>query len=65
MNSLGNTCRTSIRLRKNQFGTAELQWPARLGQQEYTTQDNRARHARLAGKARHAELELCASRLSR
>jgi hypothetical protein len=27
-------CRTTSRLRKNHFGTTELRWPVRLGQEE-------------------------------
>jgi hypothetical protein len=29
-------CRVTSRLRKNHFGTAEIRWPARMGQEEKT-----------------------------
>ena len=42
----------SSRLRKNYVGGLEVRWFAGVAQQEHTTQDNRSRHARLAGRAR-------------
>ncbi len=41
------------RLRNNHFGTAELQWPACLGEQNRTPQ---ASHARQAGRARRTRV---------
>src|SRR5437867_10787131 len=41
------------RLRKNHLGTAELRWPARLGEREPTPRNSRAR---LAGWARRGRV---------
>jgi hypothetical protein len=41
---------TPSRLRKHTVGTPEFHWSARLGQQEYITQDCRARRVRVRGQ---------------
>src|SRR5712692_4323571 len=52
-------CRCSSRRRKNHFGTADLRWPARVGQQKNRAQDGRAR---LAGRARRGGNPICPRR---
>ena len=47
----------SSRLRKNYVGGLEVRWFEGVAQQEHTTQDNRSRHVRLAGKARRANVQ--------